>query len=335
MTSAPNDLSITTTTAVGLCLPQLGEFVTRPALRTFCERAEELGYGGLWAQEHLYFPRNPSSGYAARPGIPVPEQYRTTLATTELLAAAAAWTSHIGIGASVFVGGYHRPVELAQRTATLDVLSEGRLTVGFSVGWSQEEHDQMGVDFHSRGRRLDELVRALVACWGPDPVNFEGEFFSIVDADVRPKPVQSPRPKLLSGMRSAPGLRRTAALFDIWNPASGSLEEIAATCAELGAMRDPGLPSLDIYQRIYLEPPVRRPGLGLLGVSGVADAVPAARQGGIPEVIIDANFWQQIRSPQDWADLPDLLLPALRAGSEVPPLLEQHAADDLLRTHGG
>jgi probable F420-dependent oxidoreductase len=325
----------TTNTAVGLCLPQLGEHVTRGAVQAFCRRAEELGYAGLWAQEHLYFPRNPSSGYAARPGVPVPEQYRTTMATTELLAAAAAWTDRIGIGSSVFVGGYHRPVELAQRTATLDVLSDGRLTVGFSVGWSQEEHEQMGVDFHTRGRWLDELVAALVACWGPDPVNFEGEFFSILDADVRPKPLQSPGPKLLSGMRSAPGLRRTAALFDIWNPASGSASEITATCRELASMRDPALAPLEVYERVYVEPPVRRPGLDLLGVEGVTAAVADAREAGFAQVIIDANFWHEIRSPSDWAGLPDLLLPALRAGSEGAALLQEHAGHDLLSAQGG
>ena len=48
----------------------------------------------------------------------------------------------------VLVGGYHRPVELAQRLATIDVLSNGRLIAGLSVGWSKDEHDQMDVDFH-------------------------------------------------------------------------------------------------------------------------------------------------------------------------------------------
>jgi hypothetical protein len=206
--------------------------------------------------------------------------------------------------------------------------------VGFSVGWSQEEHDQMGVDFHTRGRWMDELVRALVVCWGPDPVNFQGEFFSIADADVRPKPLQSPRPKLLSGMRSGPGLRRTAALFDVWNPASGSLDELAATCRELAELRPSTLAPLEVYQRIYVEPPVRRPGLDLLGLDGVAAAVADAREAGLAQVIIDANFWHEIRSPRDWAGLPDLLLPALRAGTQGAALLEEHASHNLLGAHG-
>jgi Luciferase-like monooxygenase len=103
-----------------------------------------------------------------------------------------------------------RPVELGQRLATLDLLSSGRLIAGISVGWSDDEHQQMGVDPRTRGRRC-------------------GEFFSIPESVVRPKPLQQPRPRLMSGMRSAVGLARTAQLFDIWNPSRGSAQEIAET----------------------------------------------------------------------------------------------------------
>ena len=64
---------------IGLCLPQLGGHVSRNGLRAFCERAEELGYGSLWVQEHIFYPLNPVSGYSARPGLKVPDAYRSTL----------------------------------------------------------------------------------------------------------------------------------------------------------------------------------------------------------------------------------------------------------------
>ena len=180
---------------VGLSLPQLGGAVSRPVVQGFCERAEELGFTGLWVQQHLFFPHQPSSGYAARPGLAIPERYRSITSPLETLAAAAAWTSEATIGTSVLVAGYHRPVDLAQRLSTLDLLSEGRLIVGFSVGWSDDEHVQMDVDPRTRGARCDELIDALEACWGPDPVSFSGRFFSIPESDVRPKPVQRPRPR--------------------------------------------------------------------------------------------------------------------------------------------
>ena len=78
---------------VGLTLPQLGPYVSRDAVRRFCERAETLGFASLWVQEHLFYALVPSAPYAARPGMPVPEAYKTTWSPLELLTAAAAWTA--------------------------------------------------------------------------------------------------------------------------------------------------------------------------------------------------------------------------------------------------
>jgi probable F420-dependent oxidoreductase len=296
---------------VGLTLPQLGEHVTRDAVRAFCERAEALGFASLWVQEHLFFALAPSAPYAARPGMPVPDAYRTTWSPLELLTAAAAWTERVRLGTGILVGGYHRPVELAQRLATLDHLSNGRLIVGLSVGWSKDEHDQMDVEFSTRGRRMDELVRALRVCWGPDPVRFEGEFFQIPDSIVGPKPLQQPHPPLLSGMRSPAGLRRTAALFDMWNPASGSIEQIVQTAAAIDAMRPERAAPIGVVQRLFTEPPFVVPGLAPLTVGQMADAVRAARDAGIAHVVVDTGFTTAVRSPDDWASFPDQLAPLL------------------------
>ena len=298
---------------VGLTLPQLGPHVTREAVRGFCEEAERLGFASLWVQEHLFFALNPSAPYAARPGMPVPEAYRTTFAATELLMAAAAWTERVTIGTSILVGGYHRPVELAQRLATIDVLSKGRLIAGLSVGWSKDEHDQMDVDFHTRGRRLGELVEALLACWGPDPVNFDGEFFHIADAIVSPKPLQQPHPPLLSGMRSEAGLRRTAALFDIWNPASGTPDQIGAAVREINAARPAGREPIEIIQRLFTEPPFVMPGVEQLTIDGLVAAVVLASEVGCSQVIVDTSFTTEVDSPDDWIAFPARLAPLLGA----------------------
>ena len=297
---------------VGLTLPQLGEHVTRDAVRVFCERAEALGFASLWAQEHLFYALAPSAPYAARPGMPVPEAYKTTWSPFELLTAAAAWTERVQIGTGILVGGYHRPVELAQRLATLDHLSNGRLIVGLSVGWSKDEHDQMDVEFATRGRRMDELVQALTACLGPDPVRFDGEFFHIPESLVSPKPLQHPRPPLLSGMRSPAGLQRTAAMFDMWNPASGSLEQITLTAAAIDAMRPDRAAPIQVVQRIFTEPPFAVPGLEPMTVDQMADSVRAARDAGIAHVVVDTGFTTAVQSPDDWAAFPDQLASLLQ-----------------------
>ncbi|HMK10138.1 MAG TPA: TIGR03619 family F420-dependent LLM class oxidoreductase [Acidimicrobiales bacterium] len=300
---------------VGLTLPQLGPHVTRAAVRGFCEQAEAIGFGSLWVQEHLFFALEPSAPYAARPGMPVPEAYRTTFSPLELLASAAAWTDRVLLGTGILVGGYHRPVELAQRLATLDHLSDGRLIAGLSVGWSKDEHEQMDVAFHTRGRRLSELVEALLVCWGPDPVRFDGEFFQIPASLVSPKPLQAPHPPLLSGMRSPAGLQRTAMLFDIWNPASGSLEQLQAGVTTINAARPAGRPPVEVMQRIFTEPPFVVPGLEPLSLSEMVDAVAAARAAGFSQVIVDSGFTTEVTSPHDWIAFPERLAPLLEAAS--------------------
>ena len=205
-------------TGVGLSLPQLGPGIDGALVRTFCREAEAAGFTSLWVQEHIFFPHSSNSPYAGIPGRAAPEVYRSTLSATELLAAAAAYTRTCLIGTSVLVGGYPRPVELAQRLATLDLISEGRLVVGLGVGWSDEEHVQMDVDPRRRGPRLTELVHALRTCWGPDPIEHHGEFFDIPLSYVSPKPVQRSIP-LIAGTASRTGLARAVTSFDGWNPA--------------------------------------------------------------------------------------------------------------------
>ncbi|CAB4869470.1 MAG: TIGR03619 family F420-dependent LLM class oxidoreductase [Actinobacteria bacterium] len=294
-------------TRVGLSLPQLGGHVTRDVVRGFAERAEELGFGSLFVQQHLFYPLNPASGYSARAGLAVPEAYRSILQPMELLAAVAAWTSTITVGTSILVAGYHRPIDLAQRISTLDILAEGRTVFGFSVGWSDEEHAQYDVDPRTRGRRADELIDALLACWGSDPVSYEGEFFSIPESDVRPKPFQDPHPPLMSGMRSAAGLRRTAEKFDVWNPASGTLDQHLATFAEIGAMRPPNLAPLTMCWNLFTHPPVEVANLRPLSVDELCVEVAAASAAGVASVSIDANFDPSIRSGEDWLAVPDRL----------------------------
>ena len=299
---------------IGLTLPQLGGHVDRAGLRGFCEQAEELGFGSLWVQEHLFYPLNPVSGYSARPGLKVPDAYRSVLGALETLAAAAAWTTTPELGTSILVAGLHRPVPLAQRLSTIDLLSEGRVIAGFSVGWSDEEHQVSDVDPRTRGKRCDELIDALLACWGPDPVSFSGRFFDIPESEVRPKPVR--RPPLLSGMRSAAGLRRTAEKFDIWNPASGTLEQHLELFGQLADMRPDGMAPLELYRRLFTVPPVEVANLRTASVDDLCEEVARSRESGtVATVIIDTNFDAALDSAQRWADVPRVLAPLLEAAA--------------------
>ncbi len=307
------------TIGIGLGLPQLGQHVTADAVRQFCVRAEELGYASVWVQEHLFYPHANTSGYAGRESTEVHPAYRSVFGPFELMAYAAAVTERITIGSSILVAGYHRPIELAQRLATLDQLSDGRLVAGLAAGWSVEEHLQMGVDPKTRGRRMDELVAALQACWGPDPVSFEGEFFSIPVSDVQPKPVQQPHPPLLSGLKSGAGLRRTAALFDIWNPSRGTAQELTDQMTEMNAQRPEGAQPLRLYFRAYAQRPTDAVGSGGQGIEGLHDDLVTAAAAGAEQLIVDCNFWDAVDSAKIWENIPDMMDPLLEHAKQVSP----------------
>ena len=205
------------------------------------------------------------------------------------------------------MAGYHRPVELAQRLATIDVLSGGRLVVGLSLGWSADEHDQMDVPMDGRGARLEELVEALLACWGPDPVEHHGTLFDIPLSDAQPKPVQQPRPQLISGLMGPIGRRRTPRLFDGWNPAGLPPRDggrVAGTHERRAP--GPGQAPLDLWYRTFTQRPNGKPAWDLMFAH-----VAQAKELGFREVIIDANFSEEITSPEAWLDVLDRLTPAL------------------------
>jgi probable F420-dependent oxidoreductase len=294
-------------TEIGLCLPQLGAHVSRDVVRAFCEKAEDMGFTSLWVQEHLFYPNPSRSGYGGVAEMQAPIQYHSVWGALELLAAAAAWTGSCGVGTSVLVGGYHRPIELAKALATIDQISGGRLTVGLGIGWSIEEHEQSGTAMAVRGRRMDELIVALRACFGPDPVEYRGAFFDIPPSIVRPKPVQQ-AVRFISGMWSEPGRERTARLFDGWNPAGLSVPRVSRWRDEMNASRPDGMPPLTVHFRCFVQSPfVNWTFERFLG------QVRAARQAGFEEIIIDANFWDRISSPDDWIDALSELAPVLEA----------------------
>ena len=300
------------TVGIGLAMPQLGPHVDGATVQRFCRRAEELGYASLWAQEHLFYPTGNTSGYAGRQDTSVHPAYKSILGPTELLAFAAATTERLMIGSSVLVAGYHRPVELAQRVSTLDVLSGGRMVLGLSAGWSHEEHAQMDVDPTTRGSRMNELIEALRACWGPDPIEHHGEHFDIPEAAMGPKPLQ-PHLPLLSGLRSRAGLRRTARYFDIWNPTRGTADELRAHLADMAEQRPEGMAPLRLFLRCYTQRPTAPVGAGGSGLDGALADLATAVEAGAEQLIVDTSFADEMDSTQAWEDVPDMLAPLLTA----------------------
>jgi probable F420-dependent oxidoreductase len=196
--------------------------------------ADELGWYGMWYADH-YMPNTGSE--SIRPGD-VHECWA-------MLPAIAAVTERIRMGSLVAPTSEHHPAVLANRAATIDRISNGRMVLGIGAGWQINEHVAYGIELERPGARVsrfDEAIQIMRSLLTDERTSFHGEYYDITDAPADPKPVQSPLP-ILVGTGSPRMLRITARHADEWNTwgapemAGGALERLHTACDQVG--RDP------------------------------------------------------------------------------------------------
>ena len=153
------------------------------------------------------------------------------------LAAIAATTKKVRLGTDVYNIGLRHPFVTARAITTLDVLSGGRVEFGIGASWLEEEWTATGLDFATRGRRVDETIDICRRLWTDDVVEHHGEFFDFDAVMFNPKPVQQPQPSLLIGGDGAAAKRRAALVGDGWLPMNHTLEQLPAALAEINAKR--------------------------------------------------------------------------------------------------
>jgi len=164
------------------------------AISQFVQRAEELGFEGLWTQEN-------------------PLGVMPTLDSVHLLTYAAAFTTRVRLGCAVHLTTLRSPVYMAKTLATIDHLSQGRLVVG--VGLGRPDHDSaFGVESATRVARFTEGIRLMKALWTEPRVTVDGRFFQLHDAAQEPKPFQKPYPPVWFGGSHPDALRRAVRYGD-------------------------------------------------------------------------------------------------------------------------
>jgi len=205
------------------------------------DAAAELGYESVWLPEHLVFPMTMSR--SPRPGEdhpPVPPTTPVFDAFT-YLGFLAARAPALRLGTHVYNLGLRHPFVAARGVATLDVVSGGRVELGIGAGWLEQEWVAAGLDFRTRGRRLDEALDVCTRLWHDPVVEHHGEFFDFAPVAFEPKPVQQPRPPVLVGGESDAALRRAARLGDGWIGMGHTFESAVAPIATLRDLRSDSL----------------------------------------------------------------------------------------------
>ncbi len=205
-------------------------------IEAFFRHADEIAaYDAAWVNDHLYNPRYPD-----RSDDPA------TFEAYTALAALAAATSRIRLGAMVGANLFRTPALVARMAATIDHVSDGRFELGIGAGWHRREHDDLGTPLLPPGDRVTAfeesltIIRSLLT----QPVtNFEGTFYRLTDAVSEPKPVQERIPIVVGAFRRRM-LHVTARHADHWNYDGKDPEAFAEAlgrfhdaCAAVG--RDP------------------------------------------------------------------------------------------------
>ncbi len=165
----------------------------------FGERLEEYGRPEIGGQAGGRQPTGPD-GHWLEP-----------LTTLSVL---AGMTSRIRLGTNILVAALRRPAVLAKSTATLDVLSGGRLDLGVGVGWQREEYEAAGLDFDRRGRLLDHTLEVLQTLWREPRAAYDSPELQFEAIHMMPKPLQA------GGCRCGSAAPSTLAWSGAW-PRSG------------------------------------------------------------------------------------------------------------------
>jgi probable F420-dependent oxidoreductase len=208
----------------GVMLPHRWLYAAGSTIADFAHEAEALGYTSLWVTDHIIVP-----SYRTERGHIFYEAL-TTLAYVSSIA------THCRLGVAVLALPPRNPVLVAKQVATLDALSEGRVSLGVGTGWIEEELHYLGASWPQRGHMLDEAIQVLRTLWSDEVAqSFQGRYTAFTDIACFPKPVQSGGPKVLIGGMTTPSLRRVATLGDGWIPWAVTPQELKEGVARIRA----------------------------------------------------------------------------------------------------
>lgn len=232
--------------------------------------AEDAGFDSFWMPDHLLF-------------RPEGEEAQGLWEVWSLLAAIAASTSRIEIGPFVSCSSFRNPALLAKMADTVDEISNGRLILGLGAGWIQAEYDAFGFPFDHRVSRFEEAVQIVHGLLRNGAIDFEGEYYSARECELRPRGPRPQGPPIMIGTTGQRMLRQTALYADLWNVfflwtgndlarVAALREDVDAACHEVG--RDPA--TLERTACLLVQLP---------GATGTGFAEPPLRGG--PEAMAD------------------------------------------------
>lgn len=201
-------------------------------LAKFCE---ELGFYGVSYGEHLvttktqvdeYFYQD-SGNILWNPDTHWPDPWVMT-------AALAQATTTLNFISTIYVLPLRDPLSAAKALSTAAFLSGDRVTLGAGVGWQKAEFEMVGQDFHTRGKRVDEMLDIIPALMSGEMTEYQGTFYQLPAVKMSPA-VNKPVPIMIGGY--APAAMRRACRFDGWMATAHEEQEVYPLLSTLNEIR--------------------------------------------------------------------------------------------------
>jgi probable F420-dependent oxidoreductase len=189
----------------------------------FAKKCESMGCRSMWTIDRIAY---------------------DNLEPLTILAAAAGATQKIRLGTSVLLGNLRHPSHLAKIVATLDFISNGRVTLGLGFGSRESDYKAVELPYEHRGSRAVEQVQLMKRLWTEDNVTHKGKFFNVENLTVGPRPVQKPHPPIWTGGSAETALKRAGTWADGFICGSSAIPDFPTTWEKVSgyakaAGRDP------------------------------------------------------------------------------------------------
>ncbi len=120
------------------------------------------------------------------------------------------------LNAGVVLLPLHKPLDVAEQFATLDVMSRGKVILSVALGYREVEFKAFGTTQSERVRRMEENLVAIRRLWSEEVVSMTGSHFELDNVSLGMRPVQRPHPPIWVGANADPAIRRAARLGDCW-----------------------------------------------------------------------------------------------------------------------
>ncbi|MGD0700607.1 MAG: TIGR03619 family F420-dependent LLM class oxidoreductase [Trebonia sp.] len=213
------------------------ESMTDPSFYAPLARAaEQAGYHSMVIPDSICYPLHATSTYPYSPdGTRDFLEGKPFLEPFSLIPALGAVTSQIRFTTFVVKVPVRNPVLLAKQATSTAVLTGNRLGLGVGTSPWREDYDVLGVDWASRGKRLDESIAILRGLAAGGYFEHHGQCFDLPPVQIAPVPTE-PIPVLVGGHSDA-ALRRAARLGDGWMHGGGDPADLPRLLARLGQFR--------------------------------------------------------------------------------------------------